>query len=133
MHDVGDFEHGVRQVVIYQDDDHRLKIFEYQYVGEPDLFLDYRDGDAWIEQIPMTLTAEKARAIADELKSWSVRIVHEYYANKRQTEAAKYGEDAVDEAEAFAHYADDPASNRFDSVEISGIVEPIGEAKSCSK
>jgi hypothetical protein len=96
-----------RHTVLFEDAEYRLVICEYEAIQRPDLCLEYADGyGGWVEQVPMPIDAEKARAIADALKSWSVRIVHEYYEKKRQTEAAKYGEDAVDEAETFAHYAD---------------------------
>jgi hypothetical protein len=108
-----------KQTVLIEDAEYRLTVCEYEAIAEPDLYIEYTDEDGdWCAQVPLPIDGERARAIAAGLIVWA--------DSQGEDIAAQYGEDAVDEAETFAHYADDPAPNRFDSVEISGIVEPIG-------
>jgi hypothetical protein len=117
-----EFVRGLKQTVLFQDSEYRLTLCEYQSILAPDLFIEFLDEEGdWNSQIPLPIDAERARAIAAGLIAWADSQVED-----RRRRIAAYGGDAVDEAETFAHYADDPASNRFDSVEISGIVEPIG-------
>jgi hypothetical protein len=118
-----EFVRGLKVTVLYEEAEYRLTACEYQTIDSPDLFLEFRheheDEGGWNDQVPLPLTAEKARAIAAGLIAWADSQV--------EAIAVKYGEDAVDEAETFAHYADDaPSPNRFDSVEVSGLVEPVG-------
>ena len=91
-----------RYHTLFEDAEYRLVICEYEAIAEPDLCLEYADGYGdWVEQVPMELDVARARAIAAGLIAW-----------------------ADSQAEAPT-----PAPNRFDSVEISGLVEPVGPDK----
>jgi hypothetical protein len=119
-----EFVQGLKKTVLFQDVEYRLVIGEYEAIPVPDLYLEFLDEEeegGWNAQVPMPIDAEMARAIGAGLIAWA--------DSQGEDIAAQYGEDAVDEAESFAHYADDdPPPNRFDSVEISGIIEPVGGA-----
>ena len=92
-----------KQTVLIEDAEYRLTVCEYEAIAEPDLYIEYADEDG----------------------DWCTQVPLPINAEKARAIAAGLV--------AWADSQVEPAPNRFDSVEISGIVEPIGEAKSCSK
>jgi hypothetical protein len=86
-----------RYHTLFEDAEYRLVICEYEAIAEPDLYIEYTDEDGdWCAQVPLPIDGERARAIAAGLVAWADSQV------------------------------EPPAPNRFDSVEVSGLVEPIG-------
>lgn len=96
---------GLTTTVLFQDDEYRMIICEYQTFPRPDLFVEWIDPDGdWVEQVPLPIDADRAMAIAVALMKWAVLQPPGEKAPIAQTEV----------------------TNRFDSVEVSGLVEPVG-------
>jgi hypothetical protein len=88
-----------KSTVLFEDAKHQLVLEEYESNARVELCVEYNGEDeSWCTQIPLPVDGNKAKAIVALFKAWSVQ--------RKQHEGVE------------------PAPNRFDSVEVGGLVEP---------